>query len=119
MNLPLQSITTASCGTEMPVPTATIFPLRMTSVAFWILVCASFTIVALVKAYAPSRLSATPFSGKVGCENPAVDMSRNEMKNASPASEELFLIAELFFSCEEVSASRDKCPNLGNVDEFI
>ncbi len=50
MYLPVQLITTASFGTGVLVPAETILPSRITKVALLIVVCPSFTMVALVKA---------------------------------------------------------------------
>ena len=58
---------TASFGTVILFPTATIFLSRITSVAFGKMVLASFTIVAFVNAYAFCEGSATPLTGKVVC----------------------------------------------------
>ena len=50
MYFPLQSTSTAPAGIFKPLPTATIFPSLTTIVAFVMVVPASFTMVALVKA---------------------------------------------------------------------
>ena len=58
---------TTSCGTVILLPTETIFLSRIIMVPFDNVVLASFTMVALIKAYAFCEGSAIPFTGKVVC----------------------------------------------------
>ena len=91
MNLPLQSITIASFGIVTVAPAATILPSLINNVASAIVVCGSFTIVAWVNAYKPSRGSAKPFTG-----NPFCALVANT-SNAKRAVNNCFLMLSYIF----------------------